>query len=509
MAFQPSVYQQNIFDWAKSGTGSALIQAVAGSGKTTTLMEMLPYLNGNVTILAFSNKIAAELAERIEKKGLDTSQYRASTFHSAGYSMLRYHNKNIKMDNNKVCTLIKELDIPLQYSTFVKKMVSMAKQWAIGFLYNVNSEKAWMTICDHFDYAQYLVDEEGELIEENAVEKGIKYAITILIENNNRPSIIDYDDMIYLPLILKLKAFRVDNLLIDESQDINPSRLELAKKLVKENGRVIAVGDGKQSIFGFAGSLPNAIETIKSAFNCVELPLTISYRCPKNVVAYAQQWVPYIKSAEAAIDGNVSTINDAQFRQILTTITTDDAILCRNNKPLIDLAYSFIRNGIGCRVEGRDIGKGLQNLIKKMGKKVTTLEDLSIKLNEYMLNETTKLMAQGKDAMVEMLTDKVETLLALIDQQDADATIQDLNNSIDQIFGDSSDGKKLVTLSSCHRSKGLEFRNVYWYGKNRWNPSFYAKKDWQMEQEINLMYVSATRAKEELIIVDVPLRNEE
>jgi len=58
--FEPSPYQKAIFDFVATGTGSAVIEAVAGSGKTTTIVESLNLIpkTKQVLFLAFNKAIA-------------------------------------------------------------------------------------------------------------------------------------------------------------------------------------------------------------------------------------------------------------------------------------------------------------------------------------------------------------------------------------------------------------------------------------------------------------------
>ena len=74
------------------------------------------------------------------------------------------------------------------------------------------------------------------------------------------------------------------------------------------------------------------------------------------------------------------------------------------------------------------------------------------------------------------------------------------------MFEDSSGNKvKSLTLTTSHRAKGREWNRIFWYGKNKYNPSSFARQDWQVIQEDNLQYVTGTRAKTTLVIVDVPI----
>lgn len=60
---------------------------------------------------------------------------------------------------------------------------------------------------------------------------------------------------------------------------------------------------------------------------------------------------------------------------------------------------------------------------------------------------------------------------------------------------------KAITLSTIHKSKGLEARRVWWLNSSRC-PAPWAKRPWQQQQEINLCYVAATRAIETLILIE-------
>ena len=59
---QPSPQQIAVYDWTSNGTGSAVIEAVAGAGKTTTLINLLDRTNGEVAFMAYNKKIAEEIA---------------------------------------------------------------------------------------------------------------------------------------------------------------------------------------------------------------------------------------------------------------------------------------------------------------------------------------------------------------------------------------------------------------------------------------------------------------
>lgn len=189
---------------------------------------------------------------------------------------------------------------------------------------------------------------------------------------------------------------------------------------------------------------------------------------------------------------------------IAEKVTADDVALCRNTKPLVEEAYKMIAADVACRVEGRDIGEGLIQLAQKW-KRITMLTELQTKLDEWREAEVKKWEAKQAFSKVQLIEDKVETLNIIITnlQDKGVNTVTELVQHIRNLFGDTPEGQKprVFTLSTIHKSKGREWERVFILHPEL-IPSKYAKQDWQMEQEYNLLYVAITRAKSELIYVD-------
>jgi superfamily I DNA/RNA helicase len=174
----------------------------------------------------------------------------------------------------------------------------------------------------------------------------------------------------------------------------------------------------------------------------------------------------------------------------------------------MDLAFSLIRKGIACRIEGKDIGAGLVALAQKW--KVQDLNKLSERLVSFRNREVSKLLEKGQETKAEQVEDKVDTLLVLLARckEQNKHNVFDLVSLIKSMFSDSDDkftNKNLVTLSSVHKSKGLEWNRVFLLGREQFMPSKYAKKQWQKDQERNLIYVAVTRAMTELVeVCEIP-----
>lgn len=525
MPFSPQ--QQQVIDWVRDGSGSTFVEAVAGAGKTTTLIGALPETRGSVGFAAYNTKIVKEIKQKlIDRADRDHPSFderfvgignrvHVKTFHGFGFgAWMRVYPKAALDDRAKDNRTNIELGIPKNLQTLVTKLVGLAKQGAAGLMWQVDDHSNWYKIVDHFDLAYEIEDERW-------IDQAIECAIRALrFHYKIGKELINYDDMIWLPVIAGVRIFQNDWVIVDEAQDTNPARRALARKMLKPNGRSMWVGDRHQAIYGFTGADSDSIDQITRDFNCGALPLTITFRCPKAVVTKAQEVVHHIEAHESAPEGYVTEMKAVDFVKMPACNNpntencgtsgnflvdgfhpTDDAILCRNTKPLVATAYQLIKKGIACHVEGRDIGLGLIKLVNRFD--VKSLATLGDKLRDYAEKETQKLIAKGKETAAEALTDRVETILVIMEDQTI-KSVEELRNRIMSLFVDGdNEAKPTLCLCTCHRSKGREWKRVFVLGYNQYMPSKYARQDWQMEQERNLQYVAITRAMQELILVNV------
>lgn len=494
MPFTPSPQQAALFDWIDSGSGSCVLEAVAGAGKTTTLIHALARMKGDVFFGAYNKKIAEEIKARVPT-GLPGVRIDVGTMHAAGFRFWRRVAKAVVIDGDKCRKIFRVASErtpaykPLESVTL--QLVGLAKQSGVGVL-TPAGEESYRALLDHHDIEVPPAangDDQAELV--------IKLANRVMKASAALDlSVIDFDDMIFAPLLHGAKVWQHDWVLVDEAQDTNATRRELALRMLKPNGRLIAVGDRHQAIYGFTGADSDALDLIARATKAVQLPLTTTYRCPKSVVAHAQQWVSHIHSADSAPEGSVAR---APLADLIKLARPGDAVLCRKTAPLITNVYAFIAKGIPARVEGREIGNGLKALAQRW--KTDSLATLETYIATYAERETAKLRAKEKDSAAAALEDKVECLrviMARVRGANPKANVADLVMEIDGLFGDGETAKPTVTFSTIHKSKGREWRRVVWLETG---PSPWARQPWQIQQEANLCYVATTRAQEELFIL--------
>lgn len=283
--FIPSPEQSAFFSAVQLSYSNIMLEASAGSGKTTTIEQLLklPWMSTKkVLLLAFNKDIETELSRRCPPP------IQTSTFHSFGlaaWRTKRFPNKvEISMDKQRrpnklqlICkTLIPKYDF--QYINPVCKVVEWAKSFGVG-IFDPGDESAFRELLNHFNEDLEVEDEQ----------RLIFYATQLLSQSNAQLDVLDFSDMLYFPLQHSLKWPKYDFVIIDEAQDTNRVQRAILERLVQPPCRLLAVGDPAQAIYGFRGADAEAINEMVSAFNMTVLPLATSYRCSQAVVAEAQK----------------------------------------------------------------------------------------------------------------------------------------------------------------------------------------------------------------------------
>lgn len=484
--FKPSIYQSAVYDFLINGKGNAVIDAVAGSGKSTTIVNALKLIPNNKTVLflAFNKSIVEELKIKIgQQQNIDIR-----TLHSLGASVI---NKTFRtaVNANKYKTYINDC---IKYGSIKPSFqleVSELSDYKQNIIQLVDLSRAYLcTTVEQIDaiaekYLMNIIDNECEI------------ALSIVNWGKQNTASIDFTDMIYLPNIMHMNMPQFDYVFIDECQDLNTAQRELFLKTLKSDGRFIAVGDPRQAIYGFAGADVESFNLLKSLPNTISLPLSVCYRCNASIIELAKAIVPQIEARENAPLGTVN--HEGKLENILDA----DMVLCRVTAPLVALCIQFISNGRKAYVKGRDIGANLINMINK-----TNRRQISDVLN-VLNNESDKLIAKivrkshctKEEAKLDNLYTSFQDKLQAIEILSEGLTYSDeVCNRISNIFNDNSSG---ICLSTVHKAKGLEANNVHIICEDKFMIKRAMRTDWGKEQETNLVYVAYTRAKVNLSFV--------
>lgn len=484
-----SALQERIFAVALTTWLHLVVRARAGTGKTTTIVELVKRIlaahpSRVVTVAAFNKDIATELQTRFAGYPVIVK-----TLHAIGLACIKryWSHVNINFSKDRVNTLAQRVapKAPDTIQAIIAKLLTPARD-----------------IAPHATHAAelYEIAERFECVPDDewiAEGFGLDYVCARVVEAMEiacaeQPATgIDGADMIFIPVRNRWYTKNTDDILIDEAQDMNAAQLELARGITRQ--RVIVVGDDRQGIYSFRGADTNSIDRLKAELGATELTLNVTYRCAQAIVREAQRFVPDFTAGPNNPEGAISNITRSQ---IVASAQPGNFVLSRTNAPLVAVAMSLLRAGKRCRVAGKDIGNGLCALVRKL--KARSVPELLTKLDAHERRELARLEARYVGrltsdtyiAKCDAIRDQVSMLVSL---SDSARNVDDITSRVDALFTDDGLGQAgMITCSSVHKSKGLEADRVFVLADTL--------RDHTTEER-NICYVAITRAKSELIYV--------
>ena len=384
--FKLSSYQQTFVDFVLNGQGNGIVQAVAGSGKTTTIMQGMKYLKEKYADLAI----------------------KTSTTHSQGFYSIKNQPvfKGGKVDVGKVSKLVSpyffgkgtefdkivvpKMNIPkgevlsfkYEHLGLVNKLVSLAKNKGVG-IKGVGEDLTPDTLNDLIEYYQILPF-DLEVLDKIDVEWIVEKAIEVFTKSLTNQSVVDFDDMLYHPVFYNYPLETFDFIFVDECQDTNPLTQVMMKRSLKPTGRCIGVGDVAQAIYGFRGADAEAMEKFKTSFNATEMPLSLCYRSGKNIIEKAKILMPQIEAlpnAPVGILENIGKVSQIDSEDFALMFDSDSAIICRKNAPLIQMCFKLLIKGVIPQFLGRDDLE--KDLIGNLNKKKQKNLNKPMKISTY------------------------------------------------------------------------------------------------------------------------------
>jgi DNA helicase II / ATP-dependent DNA helicase PcrA len=477
VTFKPTPEQLAIVSAATSSDDNLLVSALAGAAKTSTLVllaEALP--DKQILTLAFNKKIAVEMGERLPKNCT------AMTLSSIGYRSWRsFASARITLKDSKMYLLVKdwvkenlsdetEIDEFWKDYEMISSMLSSAK--SSGYIPDSFTNPLFRSL--------FTDDEFFERIEEEPNEIQIACVRDVLVTSirDGMKGSIDYDDMLYLPTLCKSCSFpRYQVVMIDEAQDLSVLNHHMLTRICQGKTRLIAVGDPCQSIYGFRGAHQDSMDTMKARFAMTEYSLTISFRCPRKVVEAALWRAPAMRYPEWAIEGEVKKL--ALWNE--SSIPPHAAIICRNNAPIISLAFKLLRHGLYPEIVGNDMVKSFKKILSKLGNNEMLESEALAAVDVWEVN------AKLKSKNHSRIADMKACLLIFIEGCEV---LGNAHQRLEEIFSRSGP----IKLMTGHKAKGLEFPHVFLLDKH-------LLKLEDNTQEQNLLYVMQTRAQETLTYV--------
>jgi DNA helicase-2/ATP-dependent DNA helicase PcrA len=546
MNFTPE--QNRIFDFVKNESGHGIIDAVAGAGKTTTIIECANHVKNKTDILfcAFNTSIAAEIENKFRSKGLN--EVTVKTLHSLGRAILVQDANfqiNLKLEETKYAQILKSSGIKSRMKPFYEDII-IARGFdpenlsdrennyeinriekEIDFkLVEINQKfRATLAKDEIESFKEMLVHfriYESYEIEKNSFKKelaAIFESHKILLAEGNQlaknSQIIDYTDMVYLPYIWQLyptKKYKF--LFIDECQDLSKSQFAIAAKYCSIDGRILAVGDPKQSIYGFTGADVNSFNRVRSFTKAIQLPLTTCFRCPQLVINLAKGIRTDIIGSKTE-QGEVTVM---PMEKVVESSNPNDLIISRTKAPLIPLVFTFIDAEKKVEIHKEEVKEFLSVLrkvflkeellipFKSAGFEFNTFKNRILDRWDRRIHMEAKNIMNETERGIYIRNEKnhISQTLEFFHRKQIQwaqrcNSIDDILNVIKRYISATEDSVKIYTI---HRAKGLEADRVFILNYSRLPETKIGQNEWEMEQEINLKYVAITRAKKVLYLID-------
>lgn len=503
---KPTDEQQAITHATVSSERNLLIEALAGTGKTTVLRQVIrafkdAFPNSTIRYLVFNKRNEQEFLTYPESKLPGVS---AKTINACGCEVskpyVRYAQTKSGYKTGDILkakflqTGMKEAQAePLSFKLMhrYESAFSILKN---NLVHNPEdlTDEVFDRLSDLYDF-YYPSFEELERLDINP-----KIFFLDCYNETHFTKTFDFTDQYYRPVRFGWELEeKFDLVLVDEVQDQSLANIEFIRTLGK---RFIFCGDKNQCIYGFKGANPDNIKYLEETFDCLAFPLTINWRCSQAVILAAQEFTPLIKASPFASAGEVSTITRAEFEKLTRP---GDLVLCRTNAPCLEFAINLMLEGKKVAIYGREFADGMQRAFKDISKNVSmSLTSFENTTKAYYNSRLRR--AKSKKAKME-LEDQFSAFLTLIASQKDFFSVKNLLTSLfKRDLEDSlSESKYTVSFSSIHRSKGLEFPNVFLIRPDQLpHPFVNPANKFQFQQEINLEYVAITRTQQNFYYVE-------
>ncbi len=491
--------------------GPVCILAGAGSGKTTTITHRIAnqvrsgaFAPSQILAVTFTDKAAGEMRARLETLGV--AGVRASTFHSAALSQLRYFRpeavgKILASKTLLVYNIVRALPPPFKFRAAGDYATEI--EWArnrrirpSGYLDSLDGHSP--PVPDdvmHRVYERYeLVKRDQGLIDfEDLLERAID-----LFEDDH--------------VVAEFRA-RYHAVTVDEYQDVNLLQQTLLDAWLGPRDDLCVVGDDYQSIYGFTGATPEYLLAMPARFPHAQvIRLEENYRSTPEVLALANRLVSKLGGAAKTLrpvrpagpEPGVRPFAtaEAEAEYVVERIRgagcplEEVAILARTHARLADFEAVLAEAGVP--------HQGAALLAREAARRVLRALDPSAPAEQ--VRKIALDLGWLPDPREERLGEREETrqrdLARLVRlAEEIGGTAADFRAELERRYGDGAAARKGVHLLTYHGAKGLEFEVVLLPRlEEKELPTKLARTPREIDEERRLLYVGMTRAKRELAL---------
>lgn len=463
--------------------GDIKINAVAGSGKTTTIVEYAKTRpkNSRILYIAYNKSVKQDALKRFADIGLNNVQ--VETAHSLAFSKIvigsNFIVKNQAYKTHEIASLLAlENNGEKHYEYIIANHINNF----ISYFCNSNKHKV-----QDLNYLDIIQDEKAKAFVKAAYPYIERQTRLLLAKMNNAEVEITHD--FYLKKFqLANPVLHYDYILFDEAQDASPAMLDV---FLKQKATKVIVGDAHQQIYTWRFAI-NALQSV----NFKTYNLSTSFRFDNSIAKLAMdilQWKNYIEDYKPQ-----NIIGSGTAKQSKTK-----AILARTNLGLLLKAIEFVtetRNVKHIYFEGNinsytyaDDGASLYDVLNLKNNKHDYIKDKliaamkSIEELEDYIEKTDDVQLGMMVEIVEEYGNEIPSIIKKIKEKHVETKDRD---------------KAEMIFSTVHKSKGMEYDSVQivndFINENKiekHGKSGDKALNIRMIEEINLLYVAVTRTR--------------
>ena len=524
-----------------------LVNALAGSGKSTTACMLSEHSKTSDLYIAFNASVVEEF-----KKKIKNPKTKVMTMHSLAYSIMLYNveqeskdsgekpkgfgsqrsKRTVSLDNFKPHKILDE-EITKRYGRYIEfaKRVFLKDNYVNLYnlcrltLTDMSSNKDVSRLIDDHVLFLYYGDEGYSAPDISEITSTLKILDTKSRQQFETQGVIDFTDMLWITFNkLKYDNWEVPywalytNIYCDEVQDFSNIQLNFLKFIKRTKGRYVFIGDFHQAIYNFAGANAQAFNQIPKMFAPVEtFDLPICYRCAKSHLSRVNReyGIPILPCDDAPM-GFVKTIDKNKISEYAKA---GDMVISRKNKWIAEVVLDLARNGTPIFIEDKEMVEAIKRQI--LSSKCTSVGTLEKFLQKVISNYNKKLFeivsknareggheeehleaVAEANSKIDNTSFLLEILEGYLENHASSDSVSKFSNFIDKLLN-TTPSPNCVRLCSIHKAKGLEATNVFVLNEAKINYDFRNSKE-QNIQEKNLSYIATTRAKEGLYLVKEP-----
>lgn len=251
---------------------AAAIYGSAGTGKTTTLVQLIDELVSKgyaADSIAYFSFTRAAVGEMLKRLGLSSSNL-ICTLHSMCFQHLEVSKESV-IDQG----LLKKFGKEYGYE------FSSTRDRALGDMY-----LATLSLMKHKKLTVDSLPSNAVMVPRNRLlEFQERYESW-----KKRYYLLDFDDML-MEYVKRAPAHMARVVFIDEAQDLSPLQWDVVRAFIKAGDIELAVvaGDDDQAIYEWSGANPHGIAEFEKEFDARRMVLDVGYRLPRSVHAFSQR----------------------------------------------------------------------------------------------------------------------------------------------------------------------------------------------------------------------------